>query len=397
MPPTLQATDLLGPDWGRGPAHRVRAAVPTDGYMAHFTIDSDFGTFQCAGIDQARQRIHEIEAISRLVVESKGDIFAEALKKSVEQPVEAVKNIVKDPKGTLTQAPQTVGHFFRRLGSTIKSGAEQVAERVTDPSRASEAPPPKSLPAGTGENIVAAGRGLIGFEKAKLDCARQLGVDPYSDNPVLQEHLEKIAWVYFAGGLPLRIGALATSGGVSLALTSTTLIGLPEEVYALTPSELTLRHRESLGRLQVPANVQTEFMGNPMLSPTLQFTILRSLERLAPATGRPALVELAARCQTAEQARFLDRSLRLLSDRQHLGLARYTRVAALGRVPVAIEADGGVHVAAVVDYVSWTDEVADFARRDDLRTENPTLILTGQATESAIAGFKEAGWKLARP
>ncbi|MFN0129558.1 MAG: hypothetical protein ACKV19_23070 [Verrucomicrobiales bacterium] len=244
---------------------------------------------------------------------------------------------------------------------------------------------------------MAAGRGLIGFEMAKLECARQLGVDPYSDNPVLQEQLEKIAWAYFAGGLPLRIGALATSGGASLALTSTTMVGLPDEVYASTPSELALRHREAFSRLQVPDDVQSEFMGNPMLSPTLRSTILRSLERLAPADGRPSLVELAARCQTAEQAQFLDRSLRLLSDRQYLGLARYSRVAALGRVPAAIEADGCVHVAAVVDYVSWTDEVADFARRDDLRAENPTLILTGQATESAIAGFKEAGWKFARP
>jgi hypothetical protein len=51
----------------------------------------------------------------------------------------------------------------------------------------------------------------------------------------------------------------------------------------------------------------------------------------------------------------------------------------------------------VVDQLSWTDEVADFAQRDDLRAGRPTMILTGNATETAIAGFKQAGWKLARP
>jgi hypothetical protein len=366
--------------------------VPTDGYMAHFTIDSDFGTFRCAGVDQARQRIHEVGAISRLVSESKGDLFAEAVKKSIEQPVDAVKNIVKDPVGSVTQAPKTVGHFFRRLGSSIKAGAEQVASNASGTSE--DAPGPR---ASTGESLAAAGRGVIGFDKAKLDCARQLGVDPYSDNPVLQEQLEKVSWVYFAGGLPLRVGAAAASGGTSLALTSTKMIGLPDEVYSLTPSELALRNRQSLDTLGVPEAVQTDFMGNVMLTPTLKRSILRSLERLAPAAGRATIVDLAARCETIEQAQFLDRSLRLLADRQHTGQARYSELVALGRVPAAVEAGGGLEVAAVVDFISWSDEVAEFARRDDLRTAKPTLILTGEASELAIIGFKEAGWKLARP
>jgi len=387
-PPTLDAVAILGPEWVQGPAYRVRAAVPTDGYMAHFTIDSDFGTFRCAGVDQVRQRIHEIDAISRLVAESKGDLFAEALKKSLEQPVEAVRNIVKDPAGAVSQAPKTVGHFFKRLGSSIKAGAEQVTDRGSDPGA------PR---ASTGEELASAGRGVIGFDKAKLDCAYQLGVDPYSDNPALQEQLEKVSWVYFAGGLPVRLGAAAASGGASLALSSAKLIGLPNEVYSLTPAELALRNRESLSALGVADAVKTDFMGNRALTPTLKRSILDSLERLAPATGRDTLIELAARCETIEQAQFLDRSLRLLADRQHLGLARYTGVMALGRVPAAVEAGGGLEVPAVVDYVSWTGEVADFARRDDLLTLNPTLILTGEATDMAIIGLKEAGWKLARP
>ena len=69
----------------------------------------------------------------------------------------------------------------------------------------------------------------------------------------------------------------------------------------------------------------------------------------------------------------------------------------MDRVPAAVGAGGGLEVAAVVEYVSWTEEVADFARRDDLRAAQPTLILTGEASERAIVGFKEAGWGLARP
>ncbi len=396
LPPTLNTADLLGADSMSGPNFRVRATAPTDGYMAHITIDSDFGTFNCVGVDQARQRIHEIGAISRLVTESKGDVFADALKKSIEQPIDAVKNIVKDPGGTLAQAPKTIGHFFKRLGSSIKEGAEQIADTAaaaSDGDDASSGAPRAS----TGDQFAAAGRGIIGFDKAKLDCAKQLGIDPYTDNPVLQENLEKVSWVYFAGGLPIRVGAAAASGGASLALTSTTMIGLPDEVYALTPSELALKNRESLEVLGVPETVKTAFMNQPMLTPTLKRSMLRSLEELSPAGNRASIIDLASQCQSLEQAQFLDRSLRLLAERQRSGFSRYTDVLAIGRVPVAVEAKGGFELAATIDHLSWTEEVAKFAARADLRDHSPILILTGGITDQAIIGVQEAGWKLARP
>ena|GEM_PF-2134665 len=62
-----------------------------------------------------------------------------------------------------------------------------------------------------------------------------------------------------------------------------------------------------------------------------------------------------------------------------------------------MEVRGGIDVPAIVDQISWTEEVVEFAGRDDLSTRTPNLILTGEATEKAIIGFKEAGWQLSRP
>lgn len=45
-PPVRAASDLLQAAELRGPSYRVREKVLTDGYIAHFTIDSDFGTFE---------------------------------------------------------------------------------------------------------------------------------------------------------------------------------------------------------------------------------------------------------------------------------------------------------------------------------------------------------------
>jgi hypothetical protein len=77
QPAVLSAARLLGRE-AAGPAYRVREQVPTDGYMAHFTIDSDYGEFRCIGTAQARARIKELDAIRKLVEVSKGDLFAKA-------------------------------------------------------------------------------------------------------------------------------------------------------------------------------------------------------------------------------------------------------------------------------------------------------------------------------
>jgi hypothetical protein len=187
----LKSAELLPAELLRGPTFRVREQVATDGFMAHFEIDTDFGTFTAIGVPQAKRRIAECEAIRKLVETSKGDLFAEGLKRSVEQPIAAVKNIVKDPVGSVKQAPKTVGHFFGKVGSAIGRGAEKVADRVSSGGEPSAGE--------VGASIGNTAKNAAGFDKAKLDTAKQLGVDPYSDNPRLQEEMDKVTWLLLLG------------------------------------------------------------------------------------------------------------------------------------------------------------------------------------------------------
>jgi hypothetical protein len=71
----------------------------------------------------------ETEAIRKLVETSKSDLFAEGLRRSVEQPINAVKNIITHPVNTVKQAPKTVGHFFGKIGTSIERTANKVADR----------------------------------------------------------------------------------------------------------------------------------------------------------------------------------------------------------------------------------------------------------------------------
>jgi len=384
-PIVLSAVRLLGPA-AAGPAYRVREAVPTDGYMAHFTIDSDYGEFYCIGTAQAKARIREMDAIAKLMAVSKSDLFADALKRSIEQPIDAVKNIVRNPVASVKSVPKSVGHFFRKIGTSVENAAGNVRDRIEGDEDAD-----------TGANIGRTAKSVIGFDKAKLDCARQLGVDPYTDNERLQQEIEKVAWAFFAGGLPLRIGAAVASGGASMALTATKVVGLPDEIYALTPAELTLRNQQAMEAMGVPADSARKFASSDALSITLRRSIIRSLQALGDVPGRAVTIEVAADCDSRRQVEFLDQALGLLVQRQASGKPACARLEVIGRLPGAVDAAGVLSVPAPVDYLSWTPEVAEFANRDDLLGRKPVLLLAGDASQRTRAELASLGWTVATP
>lgn len=386
--PMLQASQILPANILRGPHHRVREMAPSDGYLTHFTIDSDFGVFECVGRRQLEQRIVELDAIAKLSAVSKSDLFADGLKRSVEAPIDAVKNIVENPTETLKQAPKTVGHFFSKVGNSIGNTARKVSRRVDE---ADEGNTSEAL-ADTGRGIGNAAKSAAGFDLAKLDTARQLGVDPYSDNPRLQEEMEKVTWAFFAGGLPLRIGAAAVSGGASAALTATKTVGLPDDIYDTTPGELALRDREALTSMGVSETVINEIFLNPALTTSRRHAIVRSLQQLPSGPARATMMSVAQGLGEPRQVAFLQTALAELVKRHRQ--SPYQELRVYGRLPAGMTAEEVMEVPAPVDEVFWTAQVAEFASRDDLTGVKRKLLLGGSLSPAATAGFQAGGWEV---
>lgn len=380
----LHSADLLPAGLLRGNSFRVRDQAVTDGFMAHFEIDTDFGLFTAVGVPQVRTRAVEAEAIRKLVETSKSDLFAEGLKRSVETPIAAVKNIVTKPVDTAKQIPKTVGHFFGKVGSSIERGVNKVKEQSSG-----NGPSPSAAEVGSGVGETA--KNIAGFDKAKLDTAKQLGVDPYSDNKRLQEEMDKVTWAFFAGGLPLRIGAAVASAGVAVAATN--MAGVPADTYALTQAELAHRDQTALEGMGVSAEDVSAFMIHSPLSTTRRHRLVTALAVLANAKGRGLIVRLVNATSTPDQADFMINALALLASRQSAGEVAYTSLQVFGRLPAAMTASGELQVPAPVDYVTWTAQVAGFAQRDDLGTAPKVLIHTGRLSDAAAAGFKAAGWQ----
>lgn len=385
VPPVFQAADHLPAELLQGPHHRVRATAPSDGYLTHYTIDSDYGVFECVGRREVEVRVGEIAAIAKLVEVSKGDLFAEGLKRSIEAPIDAVKNIVEKPAESVKQVPETVGHFFKKVGSSIGNTAKKVGNRIEE-AAGGEVDSGEAW-AQTGKGLGKGARSAAGFDQAMLDTARQLGVDPYTDNPRLKDEIEKVSWAFFAGGMPLRIVGVATGAGI--AVTAAKTVGLPEDIYDVTPAELALRDRQAMEALEADAALIDALIDSPVLSVSKRHAILEHLSKL-PGAGRLEVLRVAAGLEQTRQAAFLERALASLVARHES--VPYTDTTVYGRLPAGVGVGGVIEVAATVDYVSWTAQVAEFAQRDGGAKRR--LVVEGELSPAARGGFVAAGWEV---
>ena len=389
QPPAFEASQILPPILLKSELHRIREFCPSDGFMIHFTIDTNYGEIKCAGMNELAERINELKAIKTLVETSRTDLFAEGLKRSVEAPIDAVKNIADDPQEALRNAPATVGHFFKKVGSSISHASDKVEDKWAhrdDPKDSAD------TIGDTGKSLGNSAKSIAGFDKAKLDCARNLGVDPYSDNALLQAEIEKITWAFFAGGLPLRLGVSAVSGGASAAMTATKTVGLPEDIYDVTPGELLLRDRESMLALGASETLIEAVFRNPNLGIAKRHSIIEALKEFPKNGDRINALGIAANCQSKAQARYLNQvMMKLKAQNKKTPYAALTTVV---RMPAGVTKQGVVELVAPVDYISWTPRMAEFANTPKMPQMKYRALVYGQISPTATSGFEAAGWEI---
>ncbi|MGI9243252.1 MAG: hypothetical protein ACR2RV_20810, partial [Verrucomicrobiales bacterium] len=238
-------------------------------------------------------------------------------------------------------------------------------------------------------------KNLPGFQKAKLDTARQLGIDPYSDNVRLQQEMDKVTWAFFAGGLPLRIGAAAASAGASAALTAVKTVGLPDEIYQLTPGELGLRDSRSLVEMGIGQADVDAVMLDPGLSISSRHRVINSLSALPAGPARAEVVRVLSTSTDSHHARLLADILEMLVARH--SATPYSTIQVKGRLPIGVLPDGSIEVVAPIDYLSWTPMVKEFVGREDFGGGIKRLILSCKVSNLATERLTAAGWTVLPP
>jgi len=374
-PPVLPAKDIVPATILAGKGYTIDAKVPTDGLLGRYTIRSAAGTFQAHGLEMLAVRVPELAAIQHLKGVSRSKLFLTSARNAAEKPVKAAVNIVTHPKETIQGLPAGLGRFFDR----VQSGANRIAEAASSTEPGEDRAGAILMGGGT------AARDALGYEQERRALARELKVDPYTTNPVLAKQLDDVAWVSFTGRLGVNtIMSVAVPG--SMAITATKFAN--DLVWDTPRGDLIVRNETVLKELEVPEKSARAFMKNAAIPLSVKTDLVQGIEKLEHVKGRAAVVTLASTARSEEQARFLATAVDMLGKAHDL-----EEVTATGTI-VGREKGGGLVVPAPVDYVSWTERVARFADRDDLKAAQRTIWLTGKMSPRARSEFEQRGWQV---
>ena len=282
---------------------------------------------------------------------------------SVQQTAQAAGQVIRDPVGTVAKIPESVGGLFSRVEKRL--GARAAGEGNLPP------------------------LGQEGIAKERRSLAQELGVDPYTDNPLLSDKLDQVARWKRGGGLAVGVATGAASMWAGIATKTANL------VWTQSPDEVRSTNEKRLQSLLPNASMENirAFLDNPAFTPTTQSLFVDQLESLPALRGRDSSVRLAGRMGTHDQAHFLVAAIGLLST-YHERVGPLASVESRSLLPVALSTSGSLILPVPVDCLAWTERLVAFRNRADLRATKREILLSGSATSRARKELSAPGWVL---
>jgi len=381
-------------------------AVPSDGFLTRFTIESDYGVFEATSPALALTRIREIAALAELEKFESEDLAKDGFKHSAERLKESFQHLADDPEGTLKGVPKGVGRFFNRVGRAAKTGYQTIQDRRAEPDIPTAVlpgpgsrlpgppltgPEPAANQAGSAEVAAKlAGRtaaDIFGYSEQRREIAKRLEVDPYTDNPVLAKRLDEVAWTAFSGGLGVTV--------LKALMPATNLITVTSSasnwVWETTPGDLRVYNEQTLLGLGASSDDVDRLLRHPFFTTSLRTRLVKAMDAMSGVADRAAVMPLALSVTSTGQARFVVESAEMLA-RIHAAERRLDRLFVDGTL--IAQSEGMLVVPAPVDALSWNTELHGFAERVGDQSGERRIYLRGGATPRAREQLATLGWTL---
>ena len=367
-PPLLSARELAPAELLTGNDFKVDEVVPTDGFYGVFTVRGAYGSVQARGVAMLRVRDAEMQALARLEETTRRQAVVEGAKDSVQQTRHAAGQSIRDPVGTVEKAPENVGRLFSRLGGKVEKHVETLT--------------------GT-ESSSASSDQRDGIAKTRRALAQKLGVDPYTDNPLLSARLDQVARWERAGALALAIGTSGITIWAGIASKTLTL------VCTMPPEDVRATNEKRLANLVPGASAEDirAFLHNPAFTPTTQTLFVDRLESLPVQRGCNNLVRLASEIENHDQALFLVAAIGLLTA-YHERFTPLSSVESRSLLAVGLTSAGSLILPVPVDCLAWTDRLVEFGARSDLHAGQREIVITGTATPRTRQELQVHRWIL---
>jgi hypothetical protein len=381
-PIAFQASKILSAAALKGPNHKIAEDVEAESFYQEFRISSDFGEIPAEGRTVLSTRLTEVDALARLSEVSKTEVFAKAAGGAVLNVGKGVAAVVTDPGATV----KGIGGGIKRMGVNLGRKGKRAAESATSDDKKPEGEP-KSAEDKAAAAAGSAATSVLGINKSARKWAQELGVDPYSTNPVLHKALVDIGKIDAAGSIVTKVVV-----PIPMVVSTTAKVGTL--VWSADPEELRKRNEASLAAVGASKEVAGRFFRNGNYTITGQTRFAEALVAVK-ARGCADYVDAAAEAADEREALFFVESAELLA-----GLHKASPVTAIledSRAMVARSGEGAV-VLLPFDTLRWAENVDKAATeiagraKAELGAKTLEVRMSGQATAAAKQGLGQAGW-----
>jgi hypothetical protein len=357
-----------------GANYTVRPMVRSDGVMRIFDVDTPYGKFAFDGVEFAKLRLHELDAVAALEKMSQSEAFGQAFGRAALGPIKFGADLITNPANTVERSLSGIGNMFDRVGAGLSNTR---ADR---------------------DNLM---ESLLGVSDTQRELAVSLDVDPYTDFPPLAQRLKEMAGAMAGGGLPVRAGLSFVPGGIGIAISSVATVSSAKDTLRdKTAAQVIAESRATLLSLGVPEESVSRLVENRKYTPADLLIMSRALKRLN-AQNTTAFVDHAAGAGSRNVAFYDRRRAQILAARSGElgGLVSFVK---FGGQPINLARNGNIVAAFTVDDIAWTEvqQRTFIAATAEIRRTNPgatpVLATTGAVTPMAAAEIGKRGWKIVR-
>lgn len=370
--PKPKAAQIFLSTAATGSNYNVKPVVRSDGVMRIFDVNTSYGEFAFDGVEFAKLRLHELDAVAALEKMSKSDAFGNAFGRAALGPIKFGADLITKPADTVERSLSGIGNMLDRVGAGL---ANNRADR--DPILES----------------------LLGVSDTQRQLAVELDVDPYTDFSPLAQRLKEMAGAMAGGGLPVRAGLALVPGGVGIAVSSVATVSSAKDTLRdKTAAQVIAEVRATLLSLGVPAETVNLLVENRNFTPADLLIMARALKQLG-AENTVAFVEHAAGAGSRNLAFYHRRRAQTLAARSSElgGIASFVTVAGQ---PINVARSGNIVAVFTFDDIAWTElQSRTFtAATAEIRRLKPgtipVLASTGTVSPMAAAEISKLGWKI---
>jgi hypothetical protein len=355
-----------------GSNYTVKPIVRSDGVMRIFDVDTPYGKYAFDGVEFAKLRLHELDAVAALEKMSQSEAFGQAFGRAALGPIKFGADLITNPADTVERSLSGIGNMFDRMGAGLSNTR---ADR---------------------DSLM---ESLLGVTDTQRELAVTLDVDPYTDFPPLAQRLKEMASAMASGSLPVKAGLSFVPGGIGIAVSSVaTVSDAKDTLRSKTAAQVIAEARTILLHLGVSDESVSHLVENRNYTPADLLIMALALKQLS-AENTAAFVEHAAGAGSRNVAFYHRRRAQILATRNN-ELGGIVSFVTFGGQPINVARNGNVIAAFTVDDIAWTEiQQRTFiaATTEIHRTHpgaTPVLATTGAVTPMAAGEIGKRGWKI---